>query len=271
MQSKLLMKEQIWNQIQTVRQQAPLVHCITNYVVMNTTANALLAAGASPIMAHAHSEMNAMVSIADSLVINIGTLDEYWVESMLLAIKQANLLGKPWVLDPVGAGATPYRDETLKQILQFHPTIIRGNASEIMSLANQNTRLTKGVDSTHGSDEAIIAAKQLQVEFGSVVCISGATDIITGAEIITRLTNGHSLMTKVTGMGCTATALTGAFVAVNPKDGFMATVSAMALMGVAGQIAAEKSKGRPGILQINFLDALYQLTEEEFLNLVRIS
>jgi hydroxyethylthiazole kinase len=271
MQRKLLMKEQIWNQIQTVRQQSPLVHCITNFVVMNSTANALLAAGASPIMAHAHSEMNDMVSIADSLVINIGTLDEYWVESMLLAIKQANLLGKPWVLDPVGAGATPYRDETLKLILQFHPTIIRGNASEIMALANQNTSLTKGVDSSHESNEATVAAKQLQIEFGSVVCISGATDIIAGSEKTTRLSNGHSLMTKVTGMGCTATALTGAFVAVNPKDSFMATVSAMALMGVAGQIAAEKSNGRPGILQINFLDALYQLSEEEFLNMVRIS
>jgi len=265
------MKEQIWDQIQTVRQQAPLIHCITNFVVMNSTANALLAAGASPIMAHAHSEMNDMVSIADSLVINIGTLDEYWVESMRLAVKQANLLGKPWVLDPVGAGATAFRDVTLKEILQFHPTIIRGNASEIMALANQNTSLTKGVDSLHESNEATEAAKQLRVEFGSVVCISGATDIIVGSERIIRLSNGHSLMTKVTGMGCTATALIGAFVAVNPKDSFMATVSAMALMGVAGQIAAEKSNGRPGILQINFLDALYQLSEEEFLNMVRIS
>ncbi|WP_026997710.1 hydroxyethylthiazole kinase [Flectobacillus major] len=263
------MKEQIWTQIEAVRQQSPLVHSITNYVVMNNTANALLAVGASPIMAHAHPEMADMVSIAGALVINIGTLDEYWVKSMMLAIEQANVSGKPWVLDPVGAGATLYRDEVLQQILVQKPSIIRGNASEILALANKNTTQTKGVDSTNASTDAVLAAKQLNEEFGSVVCISGAIDIIVGQGKIIKLSNGHPLMAKVTGMGCTATALTGAFVAVNPQGQFWASVSAMALMGVAGQIAANLAKG-PASLQLHFLDTLYQLTQQDFLQYIQV-
>ena len=254
------MKEFIREQIIAVRQQSPLVHSITNYVVMNNTANALLAVGASPIMAHAHSEMVDMVKIVGSLVINIGTLDEYWVKSMELAIGQANTLGKPWVLDPVGAGATPYRDEVLKQLLDLKPTIIRGNASEIMALAKKSTTITKGVDSSHESAAAVEAAKYLSEQYGSIVCISGATDIIIDKNRLVGLSNGHPLMAKVTGMGCSATALIGAFVAVNPADPFLATVSAMALMGIAGEKAAQYSAG-PGSLQMNFLDQLYQLTD----------
>jgi hydroxyethylthiazole kinase len=127
------------------------VQNITNFVVMNNSANALLAVGASPIMAHAHPEIPQMAAICQALVINIGTLDEYWSAAMLLAATEARRLGKPWVLDPVGAGATPYRDEVLAQLLALRPTIIRGNASEIMALARHNTAATKGVDSTAAS------------------------------------------------------------------------------------------------------------------------
>ncbi|EHQ30296.1 hydroxyethylthiazole kinase [Mucilaginibacter paludis] len=263
------MKEQIWAQIIAVKQNSPLVHNITNYVVMNNTANALLAVGASPIMAHAHAELTEMVNIAGALVINIGTLDEYWVKSMLIAAEQANTLGKPWVLDPVGAGATTYRNEVLKQLLKLKPTVIRGNASEIMALASQSNS-TKGVDSVHQSNDAVSAALRLNDEFGSVVCISGATDIIVNNDNTTRLSNGNSLMAKVTGLGCTATALTGAFLAVNPQDAFLATTAAMALLGVCGEIAADLSAG-PGSLQVNLLDILYNLTEEEFFTTLKIS
>jgi hydroxyethylthiazole kinase len=264
------MRQQIWDSILSVRSASPLVHSITNYVVMNNTANALLAAGASPIMAHAHPEMKSMVTICGALVINIGTLDEYWVESMHLAIETANQLNKPWVLDPVGAGATNYRNEVLASLLPLKPTVIRGNASEILALANYTTPSTKGVDSTEKSTAAIDAAKQLNSNFGSTVCISGAEDIIISQEKEAHLNNGNAMMAKVTGMGCTATALIGAFVAAQNSDPFLATVSAMALLGVAGEIAAENSSG-PGSLQLNILDKLYNLTEQEFFDRLKIS
>lgn len=257
------MKESLWKSIHTVRTTSPLVHSITNYVVMNNTANALLAAGASPIMAHAHAEMKDMVSICGALVINIGTLDEYWVTSMSLAIKQAEAIGKPWILDPVGAGATPYRNEVLLDLITNHrPSVIRGNASEIMALAQMNAQ-TKGVDSTNQTEEAIDAAVHLNKMTAAVVCISGATDVIVDGGDKVFLSNGHPLMARVTGMGCTATALIGAFCAASPNDLFTATVAAMALMGVAGEAAASQSEG-PGSLQLHFLDVLSTLDEREF-------
>ncbi|WP_205502460.1 hydroxyethylthiazole kinase [Rufibacter psychrotolerans] len=262
------MQEQLWNIVSAVRTQSPLVHNITNYVVMNNTANALLAAGASPVMAHAHPEVKDMVSIAGALVVNIGTLDEYWVESMRLAAQQAHILHKPWILDPVGAGATPYRDQVLEELLTFKPTVIRGNASEIMALAKTASQ-TKGVDSTHQSQEAQEVALHLSASTGAVLCISGATDIVVSPGKSSTLSNGHPLMAKVTGMGCTASALTGACCAAHPQDPFTATLAAMALMGVAGEIAAERAAG-PGTLQLHFLDTLHQLTEEEFSSRLKI-
>lgn len=264
------MKQETWSRIAAVRHQSPLVHSITNYVVMNNTAKALLAAGASPIMAHAHSEMEDMVNIIGALVINIGTLDEYWVKSMELAIAQATALGKPWVLDPVGAGATPYRNEVLKKLItNYKPSVIRGNASEIMALASMQGQ-TKGVDSTNAAEEALEAARHLNQTTGAVVCISGATDYIVGKDKVVALHNGHPLMARVTGMGCTATALIGAFCAAHPTELFEATVGAMALMGVAGEIAAEQATG-PGTMQLHFLDALYILQPEDFIQRLQIS
>jgi hydroxyethylthiazole kinase len=264
------MQEQLWKNILSVRESSPLVQNITNYVVMNNTANALLAIGASPIMAHAHKEMNDMISIVNALVVNIGTLDEYWVESMRMAIRRAVVLSKPWVLDPVGAGATPYRNEVLKELTALRPTVIRGNASEIMALAASSATVTKGVDSTHQSSEAMTAALRLNEEFGSVVCISGATDIIVHEKRLIRLSNGHSMMAKVTGLGCTATAMIGAFIAVNPHAPIEATASAMALLGVAGELAAREAGG-PGSLQMHILDTLYNITETTFSDTLKIS
>ncbi len=256
------MKEQLWNNVRAVKENSPLIHNITNYVVMNNTANALLAVGASPVMAHGHSEVSDMTGIAAALVVNIGTLEDYWVESMHLAIRKALERNIPWVLDPVGAGATPYRNKILKELIRNKPTLIRGNASEIMATANAGTG-TKGVDSTNKSEEAIEAARELSNLTGAVVCISGPTDHIVYKENHTGLSNGHKLMARVTGMGCTASALAGAFCAVNPANPFVATTAAMALTGIAGQIAAEKAAG-PGSLQLHFLDALYNITEKEF-------
>lgn len=263
------MENNLWNYIQSVKKQSPLIHNMTNFVVMNNTANALLAIGASPIMAHAKSEVKDMVAISNALVINIGTLDEYWSESMLIAAEEAHRTQKTWVLDPVGAGATAFRDDILSQLLEFKPTIIRGNASEIIALAKANKTITKGVDSTAESNEAITAAKHLIEQYESVVCISGATDIIIDDKDTYFIDNGHPLMTKVTGLGCSASAIVGAFVAIS-ENKTESTVAAMSLLGIAGELAEKISQG-PGSLQVNILDKLYNISEQEFFHNVKVS
>ena len=251
--------------LETIRRNSPLVHNITNYVVMNTTANALLAIGASPVMAHAEPEVAEMTEIASALVLNIGTLSDPWIKSMLEAGRKAEEKNIPVVLDPVGAGATEYRTETAHRIIStVHPSIIRGNASEIMAMADHSIE-TKGVDSTNASDEAIDAAKILNEKTGSVICISGKYDYIVcnkGNDLI-KITNGDAMMPNVTGMGCTASALCGAFAAVNPQYE-KAAAHAMAVMGIAGEIAGKKAKG-PGSFQTDFIDTLYQLNEKDII------
>lgn len=253
-------KKQLMTDLNLVRQKSPLVHNITNYVVMNTTANALLAIGASPVMAHAIEEVKDMVAIASALVINMGTLSEKWVDAMLLAGIAAHEKGIPVVFDPVGVGATPYRNQVAALIISTcKPSIIRGNASEIMSLAKESIT-TKGVDSTASSNSALDAAKRLALETGAVVVISGEEDFITDGKTVHSVKNGSPLMPKVTGMGCTATAIVGAFAAVN-RDMLAAATTAMTVMGVAGEMGAQKADG-PGTMQLHFLDTLYNLTPE---------
>ena len=249
------------NDLNKLRENAPLVHNITNYVVMNSTANALLSIGASPVMAHASEEMEEMVSIASALVLNIGTLSEKWLEAMHLAGKAAKRKGKPVILDPVGAGATSLRTNATKSIIEtIKPQVIRGNASEILAIA-QAAMTTKGVDSTASADEAVEVAQTLAKKTGSVISISGKTDYITDGKTIHKVTNGHKLMGNITGTGCAATALTGAFASVN-DDYLVAATEAMLAMGIAGEMASEEADA-PGTFQIKFLDALYKLNEDE--------
>ncbi|GAA4850756.1 hydroxyethylthiazole kinase [Algivirga pacifica] len=246
--------------IKKLKEQSPIVHNITNYVVMNNTANALLAIGASPIMAHAPQEMEDMVSISSSLVINMGTLSEKWVEAMVLAIKKAKETGTPCVFDPVGVGASKYRMETAKRIIEAAtPEVIRGNASEIMALA-QVTGSSKGVDSTMDSQDAIEAAKSLSKELNNTVVISGAVDYIITQDKVSEVEGGSPMMTRVTGMGCTSTSIVGACIAVE-EDRHQAAVAAMELMSEAGSRTAAIAKG-PGSFQMNFLDSLYQILQE---------
>ena len=262
-----LSSSDIWSDILAVRTGAPLVHSITNLVVMNLNANVLLAVGASPVMAHAHEEVADMVGIAQSLVVNIGTLDPYWIESMRLAMVAAGRRGIPVVFDPVGAGATPYRNASIELLLNTAlPTVIRGNGSEIMSVAGDSMQ-TRGVDSTAAANDAIAAALALVQRTQGVVCVSGQTDHILDAKHRwAQLSNGHEWMTRITGVGCSATALIGAFCAVQP-DAWRATVSAMALMGVVGEVAAEKSVVRRqgvGNMQVTMLDELQLLDQATF-------
>ena len=253
-------QEVISTSIAAVRAKSPLVHNITNFVVMNNTANALLAIGASPVMAHWVSEVEDMVAIADALVINIGTLDEQWVESMIRAGVAAHNKGIPIIIDPVGAGATRARTTAALEIIkQCHPTIIRGNGSEIMALVDANIR-SKGVDSSAQSGDALSAAQRLATECGAVVVISGATDYITDGKEIFTVEGGSPIMTSVTGMGCTSTAIIGAFAAVVTSP-IVAATAAMAVMSLAGERAAVHSAGN-GTMQVNFLDELFNLTPE---------
>jgi hydroxyethylthiazole kinase len=259
----LLSPSDIWADISAVRERGPLVHSITNFVVMNLNANVLLAAGASPVMAHAHEEVQAMAGIAQALVLNIGTLEPAWMESMRLALLTASQRGIPTVLDPVGAGATAYRNQSIELLLNTAaPTVIRGNGSEILSVAGANVQ-TRGVDSGAAANDALGAARALVGRTGGVVCVSGQTDHIVDGTRWALMSNGHPWMTKITGVGCSATALIGAFCAVQP-DAWRATVSAMALMGVVGEVAAEKATVRKqgvGSMQVLMLDELQLLDQ----------
>ena len=241
-----------------VREQKPLVVNITNYVVMNNTANALLAIGASPIMAHSRQEMAEMMHIAGSLVINIGTLDSKWIKRMLFAVEQANANNKPIVLDPVGCGASVLRTQTARTLAaNANNLIIRGNASEIIALAGEASQ-TKGVDALDSSDTALAAAQALVAQYHANVVISGEVDYVVTASQTISLSNGHHMMPYVTGMGCSLTALTGAFAAIGETSGLAAT----AIYAIAGEIAAEKSAG-PASLQLNIIDVLYQISAEQ--------
>lgn len=259
--------ESVWGDLCRVREKAPLVHNITNLVVMNTTANALLAVGASPVMAHAPEEVEEMVALAGALVVNIGTLSSPWIAAMRLAARRARELGRPWLLDPVGAGATRLRDAAAAGLVALRPDVVRGNGSEIAALAGLDGT-TKGVDSTRSAEAALTQAQTLAARTGAVVAVTGAVDLVTDATRVCRLSNGDALMARVTGLGCTASALTGAFLAVQP-DRFQAAVSALAVLGVAGEIAAEGAAG-PGSLQLRLLDTLYGLDRAALAGRLRI-
>lgn len=247
--------------LKNLRDKKPLVHNITNFVVMNYTANALLACGASPVMAHASDEVDEMVSFAGALVLNIGTLTPYWIDSMLKAGKRANELNVPIIMDPVGSGATKLRTDSAKQLIdELSISVVRGNASEVLSLAHEGSQ-TKGVDSIHSVDEAADAALILAKELKTTLAITGAVDLITDGERIYRVSNGHELMGYVTGTGCTATVIIGAFLAVD-RDPVEATTTALAYFGLAGEKAATEAHA-PGSFQIAVLDALYTIDEKQ--------
>jgi hydroxyethylthiazole kinase len=259
---------EIYKSIGDIRAKSPMIHNITNYVAMNNTANALLAIGASPVMIHAEEEVEDMAAIASALVINIGTISAPWIRGMFKAFAKARSKGVPVIIDPVGAGATPYRTRTIRDLISAdQPTIIRGNASEIMALIDDKLQ-TKGVDSTADSNEAVHAAQRISEKHKCAVCISGAVDYIIFENRIVKVANGHPMMTKVTGLGCTATALCGAFAAVE-KNPLVAAAKAMAVMGIAGEMAASRSAG-PGSLQMHFLDILYRLTENDITRHLKI-
>jgi hydroxyethylthiazole kinase len=247
--------------VTAMRRRRPLVHNITNYVAMDFSANALLAAGASPVMAHAAEEVQEMVALAGALVLNIGTLSTPWIESMFLAGAEARTRGIPVVLDPVGAGATKIRTETALRLLEkVKPAIVRANASELLALARAGGE-TRGVDATQAVEQTHDFARELARRTGSVMAVTGPEDFVTDGTRSARVANGHALMARLTGTGCVASALTGAFAAVE-TDAWVAATAALVFYGLAGELAAEGHPG-PGEFRVRLLDALDRVTPEQ--------
>lgn len=247
--------------LEKVRELKPLIHNITNFVVMNYTANALLSIGASPVMAHAIDEVEEMVQIAGALVLNIGTLTNEWVDAMIKAAKKANEAGVPVILDPVGSGATKLRTDAAKKILKSASiAVVRGNASEVLSLKDEKSA-TRGVDSAHSVDDAEESAMELANELGTVLAVTGPVDMITDGISTVSVRNGHPLMGRVTGTGCTASAICGAFLAVDIHP-LSAAATALSVFGLCGEMAAKKAKS-PGSYSIALIDALFNITAKD--------
>jgi len=251
-----------------VREKRPLIHNITNYVVMQYTANALLALGASPVMAHAVEEMEELVSLADALVLNIGTLSTPWIEAMVVAGTAASRRGIPIILDPVGAGATRLRTAAAVRLLdECKVTVLRGNASEVLAVT-RGAGGTRGVDAAHRVEDVAEAAREWARGRAIVVAITGAVDYVTDGAGDLRVHNGHPLMGRITGSGCTATAMIGAFCAVNP-DALEATAGALAFYGIAGDHAARVS-ALPGTFAVALIDMLQSVTPDQVATEARI-
>ncbi|HSF63972.1 MAG TPA: hydroxyethylthiazole kinase [Paracoccaceae bacterium] len=250
-----------------MRAQAPLVHNITNFVAMNIMANVLLAAGASPAMVHAREEVAEFAGLSQALSVNIGTLDPAWAEAMEMAARVMAEAGRPWVLDPVGVGATRFRQDVCARLLDLRPTVIRGNASEIMALAGIAAR-GRGADAADPVAAAETAARDLARRTGAVVAVSGPVDYVTDGALAFRVANGHALMPRVTALGCALNGVIAAFAVGQPA--LPATVAAMAYYGLAGERAAQAAAG-PGGFQPAFLDALHALTPQAVTAGARVS
>jgi len=244
--------------LRRLRERKPLVHQITNYVVMNETANATLALGALPVMAHAREEVEEMVALAGALVLNIGTLSPPWVEAMIAAGKAAGAAGTPVVLDPVGAGATRYRTDTAKRILaEVDVTVLRGNQGEVATLVGVAAEV-RGVESIGGADEPADLARLAARSLGLVASVTGVVDHVSDGERVFAVANGHELLASVTGTGCMSSAITGCFLAAKPDAPLAAAAEALAAFGVAGEDAARDAKG-PGSFHVGLYDALAAL------------
>lgn len=254
--------------IARVRSQRPLIHHITNFVVMNATANITLCLGALPVMAHAPQEVEEMVGVANALVLNLGTLWPEQVEAMLLAGRRANERGIPIVLDPVGAGATRLRTESAHRLLkELSIAIVRGNLAEIATLTGMESKI-RGVESLGSTGDAALAASQFAKKFGCVAAVTGPIDVVTDGARLMRVKNGHPMMATVTGTGCMATSVVAACAAVE-KDAVIATAAALAAYGLAGEFAAAKAQG-PGTFQVHLFDAVATLTQEALRAGIRI-
>lgn len=249
-----------------LRAQPPLVQCLTNIVVAQWTANVLLAVGAAPAMVDNPREAAEFAPIASGVLVNLGTPYDDTSDAMTAAASAAAAAGTPWVLDPVAAGGLRWRTGLALELLRSSPTIVRGNASEIMALAGGAGG--KGVDSTDSPEAALAAAEEIARTFGTVVAVSGPVDHLTDGERTVRIANGHPWMTQVTGVGCALGALMAAF--AGSADPLTAAASATAVLTVAAERAAAVSQG-PGSFAVSLLDELAALTPDSLVAAVRVA
>ncbi len=263
------LNEQIAALRERVRQQRPLLHHITNFVVMNDTANVTLHIGGLPVMAHSREEVAEMVAAAGALVLNPGTLSPEWIESMLIAGKRANELGIPIVLDPVGAGATTLRTTSNQRLLEeLQIAIVRGNSGEIGALAGMGG-VVKGVEAVVEADDPVAAAQALARRYGVVAAVTGRRDIVTDGERVMLVDNGHEWLKTLTGTGCSATTVVAAFAAVE-RDYALAAAAALACFGLAAELAAPQAHG-PASFKVAFYDAIYNLTADQIRTGARVT
>lgn len=245
-----------------IKNNKPLIHHVTNFVVMNDTANITLHAGALPVMAHAYEEMEEMTGIANALVINIGTLSKQWIKSMFVAGRKANSIQIPIVLDPVGAGATKLRTKTSLDLLnKLRISVLRGNSGEIGAVSGAGGEV-KGVESVKGISDPEKVAQNLAKKYKTVVAITGKRDIISDGKDLYYVDNGHQLLSTITGTGCMATTLIAVFCAVE-KNYTLATAGALAFFGIAGEIASKKANG-PASFKVALLDTVYNMDAKSF-------
>ncbi|MDZ5712840.1 hydroxyethylthiazole kinase [Jeotgalibacillus haloalkalitolerans] len=244
--------------INQLREKNPLVHCITNYVVANFQANGMLALGASPVMGDEEKEVEELASVADALSLNIGTLHQRSVNSMILAGRAANKKGIPVVLDPVGAGATSYRLSVIDEILiEVKITALRCNAGELATIMRKDWS-AKGVDAGEGEGDLTELAVEAAKKYGFIVAVTGPVDIVTDGQIVHEIHAGHAIMSSVTGMGCLLSSVTAAFLTVDQSTD--AVAEAVQYYGEAGEKAARISDS-PGSFKTAFIDAMFSLNE----------
>lgn len=260
----------VWAHLTAVRQQSPLVQCITNFVSMDLVANTLLSAGASPAMVHSVVEIPDFTPHIHALCVNVGTLTPDWLPSMKAAAELASQLRKPWVLDPAAVSCSGFRLKACLELIELKPTVIKGNGSEIIALSSASRGQTKGADSSHESTDAIEAAKSLAMSSGAVVAVSGAVDIVTDGKQVIGVHNGTKMMQQITATGCSLAGLIVAFLAIDSSRVLEATVSAMAVFGIAGELGEAMANG-PASLRMHLIDCLYGLDETTVLKRVNVT
>lgn len=256
--------------LELLRNKRPLIHSITNLVVMNETANAVLCLGALPIMSHAIEEVEEMVGIAGALVLNIGTLTPMWVDAMELAGKRANERGIPVILDPVGAGATRLRTDSSKRLMdRVKVSIVRGNAAELASLIGVTSEV-RGVESIGASETPKKIAKCFAHTYGCTAAVTGAVDVISDGNRVSEVGNGHPMMGKVVGTGCMSNVIIASFAAID-SDPFSAATCGLSVYGIAGELAAIESGDKPGTFHMELYNALSAVTTKDIKSRARIS
>ena len=257
--------------ISDIKSRSPLIWNISNFVSMDIAANMLLAIGASPAMAHAIEEADAFASICSAIngaaTINIGTFDNEWQKCAIKVAKSVTMNKVPWVLDPVGAGASDYRNKNAMELLNLKPTVLRGNASEIISLSGIKSS-GKGVDTTSSSNEALDAANLIANRYDTIVAVTGEIDYVTNSSKTYAIYGGNEMMTKITATGCALTCLIGAAL-TSEQEKLEATANIMGIYSVACDLALQKANG-PASLRTELIDTIYNLSDKDINDNVRI-